>query len=537
MKNIIERPIVPYNPSASKVVNKEQYSLFAPVASNGKVGMAAFNPAQFSITDQTVSIKDVILNSIFKKVDASKLSNFDINSEKDGNTLYYNCEATIDDVPWPGVLFVVEAKAVPSNAREITEFFISGLNIWSRRYVISPSGQISSTLPNFSLLINDTFNEKLNELDEKTNELDEFSVKKDANGNVVITGNLTVQGETTVVDTDTLQVDAPIAVVNTSYLDGETPEWTNGGIVILLDEENAFGLVYNRHHEKVIASLGKYKDGVFTANGTDFVPLWNGESRDGYIPMFQGGRLVPSTLSQDELSKHDEWDYILTSPFRGEDFYYTGNILVKGVRFSEYVDLFLGSNVRRLKFVDCWFSAGVAIRTSSGCTIEGVRIDGNNGYGSTLRGFRAVIDCKATGGTYSTLALVGCEHISDCEFETASYCNYIENCVVKAGEAHLIKIDHCNYICGVNVEESSTDEVLFDNCSYISNVNANGNYNITYKDCKYVDAQSCSQFVREEDVGKIQLLTDDGSFKTFDIVGEVSGMEEVLNMINEGGVE
>ena len=54
MKHIVERAIVPYNPSASSIINKEQYNLYAPIAGQGKVGMAAFDLRDFEVKNQTV---------------------------------------------------------------------------------------------------------------------------------------------------------------------------------------------------------------------------------------------------------------------------------------------------------------------------------------------------------------------------------------------------------------------------------------------------------------------------------------------------
>lgn len=57
--NIVERAIVPFNPASSKVLNKDKYNLFAPVADINKVGMAGFNPDDFSVdTKSIVSIKE-----------------------------------------------------------------------------------------------------------------------------------------------------------------------------------------------------------------------------------------------------------------------------------------------------------------------------------------------------------------------------------------------------------------------------------------------------------------------------------------------
>ena len=55
--NIIEKVIVPYNPSNNKVINYSLYSLYAPAAGNGKVGMAGYNPDEFDVScDQIVSL-------------------------------------------------------------------------------------------------------------------------------------------------------------------------------------------------------------------------------------------------------------------------------------------------------------------------------------------------------------------------------------------------------------------------------------------------------------------------------------------------
>ena len=67
MKNIIERPIVPYNPPASRATYKEGYSLFAPKVSNGKPGIAAFDINHFVIQGQTVKISTNYLDGLYVK--------------------------------------------------------------------------------------------------------------------------------------------------------------------------------------------------------------------------------------------------------------------------------------------------------------------------------------------------------------------------------------------------------------------------------------------------------------------------------------
>ena len=56
MENIIERAIVPRNPSPVSLLNKEQYSLYAPIARPGQAGIAEFDTDHFTITRQIVRI-------------------------------------------------------------------------------------------------------------------------------------------------------------------------------------------------------------------------------------------------------------------------------------------------------------------------------------------------------------------------------------------------------------------------------------------------------------------------------------------------
>lgn len=67
--NIVERAIVPHNPSSNRIINNNQYNLFAPIAGIGKVGMAGFKLSDFDVdNNQIVSIsatfKTTLLNGV-----------------------------------------------------------------------------------------------------------------------------------------------------------------------------------------------------------------------------------------------------------------------------------------------------------------------------------------------------------------------------------------------------------------------------------------------------------------------------------------
>jgi hypothetical protein len=87
MKHIVERAIVPHNPSASSIINKEQYNLYAPVAGQGKVGMAAFDIRDFEVKNQTVSLRANVRDSVDKvlSLEADIIENTENISKNAGN--------------------------------------------------------------------------------------------------------------------------------------------------------------------------------------------------------------------------------------------------------------------------------------------------------------------------------------------------------------------------------------------------------------------------------------------------------------------
>lgn len=64
MENILERAIIPRNPSPMALLNKEKYTLYAPVARSGQPGIAQFDDAHFVITDQIVQINTNIIATV-----------------------------------------------------------------------------------------------------------------------------------------------------------------------------------------------------------------------------------------------------------------------------------------------------------------------------------------------------------------------------------------------------------------------------------------------------------------------------------------
>lgn len=64
MENILERAIIPRNPSPTALLNKEKYTLYAPVARRGQPGIAQFDDTHFVIEDQIVKIDTNIIATV-----------------------------------------------------------------------------------------------------------------------------------------------------------------------------------------------------------------------------------------------------------------------------------------------------------------------------------------------------------------------------------------------------------------------------------------------------------------------------------------
>ena len=133
--NIIERAVTPYNSSASKVSNKEQYSLYAPAANVNKPGMAGYDPRYFAVREQIVELSVAFLASILHRRPATDVAPDGI---KESNTVYSNFTHEVLDYRTPvggevkinvtGNLFVLR-----DSETVITEILFAVGRVWSRK--------------------------------------------------------------------------------------------------------------------------------------------------------------------------------------------------------------------------------------------------------------------------------------------------------------------------------------------------------------------------------------------------------------------
>ena len=241
--------------------------------------------------------------------------------------------------------------------------------------------------------------------------------------------------------------------------------------------------------------------------------------------------------------KHSEWDHVITT---AEDFAnisnYTGTILVKGLQYVDLGTVFeedtIVINASYVKFIDCAFYATnwKDIVGNKNCTIDGFYWRAE--YDSlSLSTFGKVINCKHDKfGDIAgyPLRIYNCDYIHNCDFGEAYNCNHISDCTLTI-DVYGTVLSNCTHIHGLRLDQQYNDdeqfrECIFDKCSYMSNINViDGTIptlDIIYKDCLYVDADTCSGFLSDEDVGKVQALTNDGTFQTVPIYnGEVEEVE------------
>lgn len=133
--NIIERAVTPYNSSASRVANKEQYSLYAPAANVNKPGMAGYDPRYFAVREQIVELSTAFLASILRYQPATDVAPDDI---KESYTVYPGFTYEVLDYRTPvggevkitvtGNLFVFR-----DSETVITEILFAVGRVWSRK--------------------------------------------------------------------------------------------------------------------------------------------------------------------------------------------------------------------------------------------------------------------------------------------------------------------------------------------------------------------------------------------------------------------
>ena len=252
------------------------------------------------------------------------------------------------------------------------------------------------------------------------------------------------------------------------------------------------------------------------------------------------------------------WDHIITTEDEFDEIEdYSGHILVHGMTFTRNHDLTLQDNTF-IEFRGCFIwddgapeDQPVEIKISApitwgihNCTVRGGRFvlaasdDRRNFF--SLTGMDRVTDVRIYLGEDThvdgRIQLYQCRNISDSDFTYASYCTNISNCRILAGkdgteEPGEYGIDSCININGLNC---MTDTTFFI-CKHISNVHIDENVEskaIHYEDCLYVDGDTCDGFYTDEDAGKINVITSDGTKTTISVWDHIFTTEDELDNLN-----
>lgn len=154
--NIIERAVTPYNSSPNSLVNKEQYSMFAPGADIEKPGMAGFSAEFFAVAQQIVSLNARFLKTLLRhKVFTPDM---DSSGAKEVNTLYssFSAEVIAAFAPMDGTPRYTERTGsllVLDGGDKQIEILFAEDGIWTRRVAL-PGYEATDFLPLHNMPVN-----------------------------------------------------------------------------------------------------------------------------------------------------------------------------------------------------------------------------------------------------------------------------------------------------------------------------------------------------------------------------------------------
>ena len=154
--NVIERAMTPYNSSPNSLVNKEQYSVFAPGADIEKPGLAGFSAEFFAVAQQIVSLNKRFLKTLLRH----KVFTPDMNPSgaKEVNTLYssFTADVVIAFAPMDGSPRYAPRTGsllVLDGSDKQIEILFTEDGVWTRRVTL-PSYEVTDFLPLHNMPVN-----------------------------------------------------------------------------------------------------------------------------------------------------------------------------------------------------------------------------------------------------------------------------------------------------------------------------------------------------------------------------------------------
>lgn len=328
--------------------------------------------------------------------------------------------------------------------------------------------------------------------------------------------------------------------------------------------------------ESVVTNIYEYE-----VNGTAYLKLelLNGNYVEVPLDDVVKGLAKQKDLEALEEKIASEWDFVIDSYDRlSEISSMYGNVLIqfelpedtwggriivpKSVKYLK-IDISRNPNTSTDTVLD-------AVIGHEECVLDGCYL----GYSSEVSGFKEVRNVDAVNGI-----IKDCIFVYNCNAQFFTDCNYIENSSLLTTREETSIISKCKHICHIDCCSIFEDApISITDCDIVENISAShpsydvvfiltitnaktvdtvsGFISVNYTDCKYVNPYTCQDYVSQQGaVGLVQVLTEDGSFEAVrlggggggvdeetsqritDLENAVYGVEEELEMLNEGGIE
>lgn len=223
------------------------------------------------------------------------------------------------------------------------------------------------------------------------------------------------------------------------------------------------------------------------------------------------------------LQEKDVYDYVIT---KAEDFTteklstMSGRVLVKGVNIpannGTKRTVEIPKDVKYISFIDCLIYADLRGAVLAPTQIVGFIGDilyenGKEVGWCSLSLFRDVEYCKGN------LILTNCYTVSNSEIRRAGLCRNICNVTVTANNVNddYYVFSGCSEITNVIIYSEDNKVLKISYCTGLSNIiKSNGDFNLQYILCHSVNGDTCDDYYSAEDVGKVQVITADGTKQT-----------------------
>lgn len=568
-KHIVERAIVPHNPSASSIINKEKYNLYAPVARRNQPGIAEFNTEQFVLKDGVVSLNGNLIDMVngegegaVQQIPNGVADGFAFGSNKNPSAVEFDPSlngtipygATGDyAASFGGKSAAMGKRAFSEGTTTIAKGAYShaeGNNSVALGDASHAEGSETTAKANYSHTegggtvgggayshaegLNTVAGDEAAHAEGENTKANARAAHAEGISNTVHAEGAHVEGKGNIIG----EAGQPSDASNTGlYAHAEgSYNYVRGDHAHVEGQNNVIGPGANYAHvsgnDNVAKHAGAHLMGKGLVSGRQnqtVVGQYNEYDDDAMFIVAAGEKYEPRNLLVVRPDGSVEfngayYDHVITDRLELRNISSKkGRVLVKGVALtaedsgSIYA---VSSDVTLLEFSDCKMEDNYHTLRFNGhgnCTIKGLDLKTNT-CDIRINGFGFVENCNISGDEHGSIE--NCRNVTGCSASHIRNCSYVSNCSMSSYYDSVIS--NCKYVCGISQHDNNannTAKITCENCSFVSNVDADG----LYVNCTYVDPDTCKGFVKDEDVGKVQVLTNDGTFRTAELGGGSSG--------------